>query len=480
MKLVLAFLVLIAGCQKSSKALDENTLLVIVATAPENLDPRYASSQVAQTMSRLLYAPLLVISDSLMPEPFLAEKLVQTDPRTYRVYLKPQTVEAQDVVYTFENPGQAEIKAPIESIKALTKNLVEFKLKRPYAPFLTDLAGLGIVLKSGRESGPYRLKSHDSATETWLFEASPGWFEGRPKIKQIEFRVVRDPNSRLLELMKGKADLASGIIKPFQLPALKKYEPQVKVIETPGLDYAYLAMNLRKSPLSDVKVRQAISMALDLDSVLKAKFKGFATRATGMLPEGHWAKVAGLPMIQHDPVKAKKILEQAGYELPMKLTLLTGTDRFRQSIALIYQQQLKKIGIEVEIRVQEWATLFQNMKEGRFELYSAIWTPVVEPNLFDWVFHSDRIPGVDTAGGNRGGYRDTVIDRWIEQAQVTFDTQTRRELYGKIERRLLETLPYVPLWFENNITVMSSRLKDFKPTRTCSLLPLAHAYLEKR
>ena len=458
---------------------------MIIATVPESLHPGGATSQEAQQLGRLVYAPLFVIDDDLLPVPYLAQKAVQIDAVTYQIYLKQglffhngQKLDSEDVVYSFQNPGLAEIKAPIERITALSELVVEFKLKTPYAPFLSDLAGLGIFSqKYDTGSGPYKLKSHNTATETWMLEAFNKWFEGKPKIQNIEVRVVRDGNARLLELMKGKADFASGIIKSFQLPALKKYRDRVRVEKTPGLDYNYFAMNLRKPPLSDVRVRQAISMALNIEPILKAKFQGMATRATGMLPAGHWAKDESLMPLKYDPEQAKKLLQQTGYKLPIKLTLIAGTDRFRQSIALVYRQQLKKIGIDLKIRVQDWAVTYQNMKEGRFELFSAIWTPVVEPNLFDWVFHSERIPGPDKAGGNRGAYIDIELDKLIEQAQLTSNLPERKALYSKIERRLLQTLPYIPLWFEDNITVTSRDLLDFVPTRTCSFLPLTHARL---
>lgn len=463
------------------------TLHMIVATAPENLDPRFASSQVAQQLGKLIYAPLFVVADDLLPVPYLAEGAVQKDALTYQVTLrknlffhKGDKLEAKDVVYTFENPGQAEIKAPIASIKALSSQVVEFKLKTPYAPFLSELSGLGIVSPKSTGSGPYRIKSHNSATETWVFEAFEKWFEGQPKIKNIEVRVVRDGNSRVLELIKGKADFASGNIKPFQLPALEKYSDRMRIEKTPGLDYMYFAMNLRKPPLSDVRVRRAISMGLNIEPILKAKFKGTASRATGMLPTGHWAKDETLKPLEYNPEKARKLLQETGYQLPLKLTLLVGTDRFRQSIALLYRHQLKKIGIELEVRIADAAVVYQSMRQGQFELFTAIWTPVVEPNLFDWVFHSSRIPSQDKAGGNRGAYIDPELDKMIEQAQMTTNRAERKALYGQIERRLLETLPYIPLWFEDNITVTSRRLVGFVPTRTSSFLPLTRARLERQ
>ena len=495
-------MLLVVGCSPKTKLLSD-TLHIIVQTVPESLESRFASSEVASHMSELLFAPLFVRDDMLLPKPYLAAQVIQPDAKTYLVTLRKnlffhngEKLEAKDVIYTYLSLPTEDVRSPkldkfkfIESIRALSDHVIEFRLKRPYAPFLDDLTGLGIVSKKqclGRTaqcrqeligSGPYLLKSYDSATETWEFEAFEGWFEGKPHIPKLEFRVVRDNNTRLLELIKGKADLSMGNIRPFQLPAFKKYPNKLRIQKTPGLGYMYLAMNLRKSPLSDVRVRRAISMAINTDAILAAKFQGMATRATGMLPDGHWAKGSGLKLIPYNPDEAKQLLKQTGLKLPLRLQLIASTDRFRQSFSLIYQQQLREIGIELDIRIQDWATTYQNISQGNFDLVSAMWIPVVEPNLFEWVFHSSNIPNPDKAGGNRGAFVDSKIDHWIEEAQEAVAVSKRQKLYSQIEHRLLKLLPYVPLWFEDNITVSNRRLVGFEPDLTGSFLPLTKAKL---
>ncbi|MES2503693.1 MAG: ABC transporter substrate-binding protein [Myxococcota bacterium] len=476
-------------------------LNIIVNSVPESLDPRFADSVVASSMSELLFAPLLTMGDDLLPRPYLAESVVQKDALTYLVTLRPNLyfhdgtkLEAKDVVYTFSDLGSDDVLSSkvdklkfVESVNALSNRVIEFKLKKPYAPFVAELTGLGIVSKAkcyGRTakcrhelvgSGPYRLTSYNKVTETWRLSAFDKWFEGKAGVNELEFRVVRDNNTRLLELVKGKADLSMGNIRPFQLPLLEKYASRIQIQKAPGLGYAYLAMNLRKSPLSDVRVRKAIALGINIDEILNAKFQGLASKATGMLPSGHWAKDSKLMPLRYDPIEAKRLLKETGLKLPIKLTLLASTDRFRQSFSLIYKHQLKQIGIDLDIRIQDWATAFQNIRQGNFDLVSAIWSPVVEPNLFEWVFHSGNIPDADKAGGNRVAFRDGEVDAWIEKAQATFDVAGRKVLYGLIEKRLQASLPYVPLWFEDNIIVSSLRLTGFVPSRQESYLPLLKA-----
>ncbi len=470
---------------------DKNrTVRIIINSVPESLDPRYSdATEVATHMSQLVFAPLFLMGHDLLPRPYLADQIKQIDALTYYVTLKEglyfhngKKLTAEDVVYTAQTSKSDKLKM-LEAVRAISERVVEFKLKKPFSPIVSELCGFRIVPKGQKRagiigSGPYKLVHHDKARETWEFEAFNRWFEGAPKLKKFEVAVVRDGNTRLLELMKGKADLSIGNIRPFQLPVLDKYHSSLKVYSVPGIGYMYLAMNLRRKPLSDIRVRRAIAMSLDLEAILKAKFGVMATRATGLLPPGHWAKDSGIPLIPYDSVGAQKLMKQTGFKLPIKLQIITTPDRFRQSFALIYKDQLSKIGIELDIGIQDYATAYQNIKDGNFDIVSAMWTPVTDPNLFDWVFHSANIPGPDKAGGNRVAFVDSQIDAWIEAAQLNFDPTVRRMLYGKIERRLLEKLPYVPLWFEDNITVVSSRLKGFVPDREGSFLPLTKAYVE--
>ena len=207
-----------------------------------------------------------------------------------------------------------------------------------------------------------------------------------------------------------------------------------------------------------------------------------ASRATGLIPPQHWAKSRQLAPLLYDPVTAKAMLDQAGFTnrglgkgQRFKITISTSPDRFRQSIALVYAQNFRELGIDTELRIKDFSALYQDVKQGNFEIFSLIWTPVIEPDLFHWIFHSSNIPGPDKGGGNRIAYIDPVIDKLIMQARSNTNLETRKALYEKIELRLLETMPYIPLWFEDEIVVMNRNVLQFTPSRTGSLLGLRHA-----
>ncbi len=517
---------LLTSCRPGGqKVASERALHLIVNSAPEALDPRYASSAVAENILQLIYAPLFLPGDDLLPKPFLAAGYTEHSPTAFLIHLRPDAyfhdgtpISAEDVVYTFGELNSTDVNSPhaakfkyIRQISALGPHLVRFELKEPYAPFLLDLCGMGIVSKkscSGRSqqcrfelngSGPFRVAKYHNATDKISLQPNPKWFTGAPKLPEIDIRVVRDPTTRLLELIKGKADMAmAGAILPIQLPALDAYRGQLNVYSQPGLGYGYIGMNLRgprnpsatqeseqdrtRRALAHQDVRRALALAINVDEIIVTKFRGKARRASGMIPDGHWAKASGLRPLPYDPQLAQKLLDRAGFydrgrrkHGRFRLTISATPDRFRQSIALIYAHAFRQIGVDVSVRVQDWASLYQDIKQGNFEMFSAMWTPVLEPDLLHWVFHSENIPSANHGGGNRGSFRDALIDKWTTEARHSDDLLERKRLYQAIEERLQETLPYIPLWFEDDTIVASKRVKGFRQMRSGSLLELMRA-----
>lgn len=513
----------LCGCRSEPPPGD--TLRLVVQSPPEAIDPRFATSAVAVRLSHLVFAPLFEIGEDLTPAPLLAERLERKDDVTYEVTLREGArfhdgtpVTAEDVVYTYAGLNDADVRSPhapkfkrLREVVALDARTVRFVLDEPFAAFPIELCALGVVSRrhcQGRSetcrdapvgAGPFRVLRFDAAAEALSLAAHEGFVLGAPAIPKVEVRVVRDATTRLLELIDGKADLVVGDVAPTDLDVVARYE-QLVAQKRPGLGYTYLAMNLRppgddddeeeartKRALSDARVRRAIALSVDVDAIVRTKLRDAARRASGMLPPGHWAKDASLAPLPYDPDEARRLLDAAGFEDRgpdgggrFSLVLSTTTDRLRRSIALVLAHQLRAVGIDVRVRVGEWATLYEDIKRGSFEMFSAKWTPVVEPDLMHWVFHSSSVPGPNAAGGNRGAYKDPPLDGWIEEGRRLLDPEARKVPYQRAEARLLDTLPYVPLWFEDEIAVHQTSVQGFEMRRTGSFLPLARARLVRR
>jgi peptide/nickel transport system substrate-binding protein len=382
---------------------------------------------------------------------------------------------------------------PIASVEAVDPLTVRFHLKRPYAPLLAQLTfGIlprGRVSGSSRKlqdrhpigAGPFRLVAWPDEDHLEL-AANDHFWAGTPKVPLLHVRVVRDETTRVLELLKGRADLVQNALAPAVLPVFAS-DKHLRVISRDGTGYAYLAFNLREKPLDDVRVRRAICMAIDVAPIVEHKFHGLAVPATGMLPREHWAYEKTTPC-PHDLAAAKRLLEEAGYHDPdgdgpaprMVLSFKTSTDRFRRSVALVLKDELAQIGIALDVRSLEFGTFFGDVRKGNFQLFTLKWAAIVEPDFMRSVFGSEFIPSAQNqfAGLNREAYANPELDALLERASHG-DPALRRTLYGKAQEILAHDLPYLPLWHESTVAVASDRLQDFEPSSQGFFWPLAFA-----
>ncbi len=526
--LIAMLLSLIASnaCIKScSASRDTNQSISVSLGFPiETIDPRYATSAAASNASKLVYAPLFVLGEDLTPEPFLASSVESLDEKTFKITLRKglqfhdlSPLTADDVVYTFASLGSTDVASPhadkfnyIKDIRSTSATEVIVELQQPFAAFLTDICALGIVSKKSCEkrsqqcrheyngSGPFKVKKWDTAKEVVELEPFLAWYEGAPK-NGVLLRVVRDENTRLLELMGKKADLVESDISPQNIIELKK-QSHLAIEEIKGLGYSYLAMNVRgprpedkagtplhqtRSALAEKAVRMAIAHAIDFDKIIEKIFLGSAERVSGLIPNGHWAKDPSLKLPPFDPKLAEKELDEAGFprqvsnkNMRFHVVIATTPNRMRQSIAQLYKDYLSKVGIDSTVRVKEWGALYQDIKQGNFEIFSANWVPVTEPDLYYYVHHSASIPRDNENGGNRHGFKNAEVDKLIEAGRTTMAPEERKLIYHQIERLMLEELPYIPLWNEHRIVVYNKeRLQGFVADSSGSLLGLRKAFI---
>ena len=142
-------------------------------------------------------------------------------------------------------------------------------------------------------------------------------------------------------------------------------------------------------------------------------------------------------------------------------------------------EQLRLVGICLEQRSYEWATFFADVKAGDFDVALLQWTSIVDPGHYAWAFHTKNIPSANerSSGGNRGRWRDPMIDAWLDAAAIETNSATRSSLYGQVQQRANELLPYVSLWHEDNIVVFGSELLGVEAIPTGRLAWLSEVRL---
>ncbi|MGZ4819120.1 MAG: ABC transporter substrate-binding protein [Terriglobales bacterium] len=471
------------GCSKKPEA---NTLVMIIESSPTNLDPRVGIDAYSERIDELLFDALVHRDEHFNLQPWLATSWDIPDPLTYVFHLRSgvrfhdgHPLTARDVKWTFDsimNRTMRTVKTGtyrfVDHVDAPDDTTVIFHLKEPWASLLWNVANdaIGIVpFGSGGDfyrnpvgSGPFRLVRNQQDREVVL-ERNDQYWRDRPRIPRVRMIVVPDTTTRALELRKGSADVALNALTADMVLALRK-DPSLEVQQTPGTVLNYVALNLRDPILRDPRVRQALAYALDRRPLIHYLWRDEARPAYTILPPQSWAFSADLPAYDFNPQRARDLLDVAGYParngMRFHLTMKTSTEENSRLLAAVLQQQWRAVGVELDIKTFEFATFFSDVQKGAFQLYPLRWIGGNnDPDMFQYAFHSAFTP---PAGANRSYYANPEVDRLIDLARRELDPQKRKQMYLRIQQLLAQDLPYLNLWYLDNVVVHSRRTANFQ------------------
>lgn len=479
--LLLLPLFLILSCSKHP---DPNTMVMIIESSPTNLDPRVGIDAYSERIDDLMFDDLLTRDEHFNVQPGLAEKWEMPNPLTYIFHLHRgvqfhdgRALTSRDVKWTFDSLLLGKIRSTksavyrfVDRIDAPDDYTVIFRMKEPFAAMLWNLSdgAIGIVPYGvGEEmsrqpigSGPFRFISAEQDKEV-LIERNDNYWGDKARLAKVRFIVVPDATTRALELRKGSADAAINAMTADTVLALER-DPTLEVLHGPGSVLGYLAFNVRDPILKDVKVRQALAFALDRRPILQYLWRGFAEPAASVLPVQSWAYDDQVPHYDYNPARARQLLDESGHPaidgVRFHLTMKSSTEESPRLIAAVMQQQLRDVGIVLDIRTFEFATFFADVTKGAFQLYSLRWIGGNEdPDIFEHAFHSSNFP---PKGANRSFYSNPRLDELIDQARRELRQDKRKQLYAEVQQILANDLPYINLWYLDNVLVHSKRVRN--------------------
>jgi peptide/nickel transport system substrate-binding protein len=463
---------------------DPNTLVMIIESSPTNLDPRVGIDAQSERIGELVFDALLTRDVHLNVQPGLAERWEIPDSQTYIFHLHHgvafhdgRLLTSRDVKWTFDSLLEGKIRSTksaayrfVDHLDAPDDSTVVFHLKEPNATLLWNLSegasgivpygSLDEITRQPIGSGPFKFVSAVQDKEV-ILERNDNYWGAKARLSRVRFIVVPDTTTRALELRKGSADVAINALTSDTIVALK-HQANLQIERAPGTVLAYLAFNLRDPTLQDVRVRQAIAYAIDRAPLLQYVWRGFAQPALSVLPPESWAYNRDVPAYPHDPEKARQLLDQAGYQVRdgvrFHLTMKTSTEESTRLLAAVLQQQLRAVGIALDIRTFEFATFFADVTSGSFQLYSLRWIGGNEdPDIFEYSFHSKRFP---PKGANRGFYSNQRIDSLIDEARRETNQSVRKRLYDEVQEILAQDEPYINLWYFDNVLVHTRRVQN--------------------
>ncbi|HIJ80447.1 MAG TPA: peptide-binding protein [Desulfuromonadales bacterium] len=401
---------------------------------------------------------------------------------------------SRDVLYTYKvtvDPATptayAEDFKQVKKITAPDSQTIQVAYGEPFAPALASW-GMNILpahLLEGQDitksplarkpvgTGPYRFKEW-VAGQKIVLEANNEYFEGRPYINRFIYRIIPDSSTMYMELKAGAIDLMS--LTPVQYArqtAMKRFTDRFNKYRYPSSTYLYMGYNLRHPLFGDKRIRQAMTAAINKEELIQGVLFGMGQKAHGPIVPGRWAHNTAVRDIGYDPKHAAELLAQAGWKekngdgilvkdgKPFKFTILTNQgNQQRLMTAQIIQQRLRQVGIDVKIRIVEWAAFLKEfVNKGNFEVVLLAWSISQDPDMYD-IWHSSKTKPGEL---NFIGFNNSEVDRLLVEGRNTFDIEKRKRAYFRIQDILAEEQPYTFLYVPDALPVVSSRIRGVEP-----------------
>jgi len=304
------------------------------------------------------------------------------------------------------------------------------------------------------------------------------YFEGAPKSSRIQVRISPESTTRESELRKGSVDLAiNADLDPVSNQSLKD-APGIKVEMADGTNITHLGVNLTDPILKDRKVRQAIAYGIDREAIIRDVYYGQAKPAISVLPTSQWAYEAASKRYDHDPQMAARLLDESGHKAGpdgtrLRLSLKTSTLSIARRTGEIMQEQLRKVGIHLDLQPLERQKLTQDMIEGNFQLYmNQLVGGNQSTDIFSYAYSTKSIP---PNGQNRSRYSNPVVDRLIDESLLA--TRERQQaIFSEIQKTLAEDLPQIYLWYPSSVVIRRDNIIDLNldPSGDWRALRFAH------
>lgn len=478
---------------------------IVMATIgePSNLIPYLASDSASHEVADLLYVSPLRYDKDIQLECFAAERYeVAEDGKLLKFWLRPGIrwtdgveLTAQDVEFTYKlmiDPktptAYAEDYKVISSFTVTGKYSFEVRYAEPFARALVTWAGSILpkhllagqdmmTTKYAREPigcGPYILDKWEPGKSLTL-RYNPDYFEGRPYIDQVVYRIIPDTSTMFLELKAGNLDIMELTPQQYLYQTTgQAWDADWRKYKYLSFGYTYLGYNLKNPLFADARVRRALAQAVNKESVIKGALLGLGVPTVGPYKPGSWVYDTTITDYAYDPAKAKALLAEAGWTdrngdgvledasgRAFSFTILTNQgNEQRIKTATILQSELGAVGIKVGIRTVEWASFLKEfVDKGNFDAVLLAWSIAQDPDNFSVWHSSSAVPG----GLNFIGYKNPEVDALLERGRRTLDQAERKKAYDAFQKILHDDQPYMFLYTPYRLPLLTARIQGVVP-----------------
>ncbi|WP_408006935.1 glutathione ABC transporter substrate-binding protein [Pseudalkalibacillus sp. A8] len=470
---------------KKETTKDGGTLTVVRLSDATKLDPHFITDiPSANIVYQKVYEGLVEPDKDFKIKPLLAKEWKVVNDTTWEFKLEEgvtfhdgEPFNAESVKATFDrlldpntSSPQREKFAMIKEVKVIDEYTVQLLLEYPYAPLLSILASNegSIISPKVLAENPEKLSEHPVGTGPFVFESwktgqeislkkNDNYWGKKPNIDRVIFKVVPEDATRLAMIETGEAHINDQV----PVTEIERIEASdsMGLYRTKGLAVEYVGFNIKKKPLDDVKVRRAISHAIEREAIIKGVYNNVGTLANSAMSPmvfGHSDKVKPY---DYDLNEAKKLLKEAGYENGLELTLLTSDRKERINMAEVIQSQLKGIGVDVKIQVMEYGAYIDIIDKGDHDMFIGGWgnaTGDGDYNQYN-LFHSAS----QGAPGNHFYYSNPEVDKLIEAARKETDEAKRLKLYEQVMQMEIEDTVYIPIRNYEHMAAHSKNVSGF-------------------
>jgi len=472
---------------------------------PSILNPILASDSSSFDIIDLVFNGLVKYDKDIKLAGDLAEKWdVSKDGLTITFFLRKNVkwhdgfpFTSEDVIFTYQKLIDPGIKTAFSSnfqlvskVEAPDPFTVTVTYKEPFAPALESW-GMGILPKhvfgemTAEEfnqsdfnrfpigTGPYKFKEWRTGQKVVL-ESNPDYFEGRPYIDKYIYQIIPDQSVQLLSLKTHTIDMMSLTADMYVKEANDpEFEQGINRFRYPSFNYTYLAYNLNNPLFKNSRwTRQALSYAINRQEIIDGTLQSMGTICTGPFPNRSWAYNPAVKPYDYDPEKARAMLASIGWKdsngdgylekggKVFEFTILTNQgNKERELAATIIQEQLKKVGIKVNVRILEWSTLIhQYIDKKNFEAILLGWSMTPDPDCFD-IWSSEKTKEGEY---NFISYKNPQVDILLALGRKTFDREERMKIYHKVHALIAEDQPYAFLYVRDSLIAVDKRFQDIK------------------
>jgi peptide/nickel transport system substrate-binding protein len=514
--LSLLLALLLPACGQRAER-NPNTFVISSIGDARRLNPIIANDSASGTINDQIFNGLVKYDKDIRLVGDLAERWdVSRDGKTITFHLRKGVTwhdgapfTADDCLFTYQKLMDPKVATPYSSsytdvskAEVLGPRTFRVTYREPFSPALESWA-IGIIprhLLDGRDlntdafnrnpvgTGPYRFKEW-IAGQKIVLEANDRYFEGRPNIDQYIYRIIPDSSTMFQELLSGGVDMMGlNAVQYLRKSETRRIRENYRKFRYPANAYTYLGYNLAGALFSDRTVRQALAYAIDRQSIIDGVLLGVGQPCTGPFSHVSWAYNPAVKPYPYDPDRASRLLAEAGWSergadgvlvrkgVPFRFTILTNQgngERIRA--AEIIQQNLKKIGVDVRIRVMEWQAFLEQIDKRSFDAILLGWSMGRDPDLYD-IWHSSRTKKGEY---NFIGYRNAEVDRLLVEGRRTFDLEKRRRIYYRIHEVLADEQPYAFLYVPDATPIVHKRFQGIAVAPLGIMYDFIHWYVSQ-